>query len=96
MNQMKKIFIDMRRSKGFTDELEELSRNDADIDLKLLLTKVAEKKTRLKVLAYSKAEYWYAITNRRKMKRRARIKLYKPRKIYKHRRIRRGHGKPDT
>ena len=28
------------------------------------------------------------------MKRRTRIKLYKPRKIYKHRRIRRGRGKP--
>ena len=67
MNQMKKIFIDMRRSKGYTDKLEELSRNDADIDLKILLTKVAEKKMRLKVLAYSQAEYWYAITNRGKV-----------------------------
>ena len=28
------------------------------------------------------------------MKRRARIKLYKPRKIYKHRQIRRGRRKP--
>ena len=34
----------MRRSKGYTDELEELSRNYADIDLTILLTKVAEKK----------------------------------------------------
>ena len=34
----------MRRSKGYTDELEELSRNDADIYLKILPTKVAERK----------------------------------------------------
>ena len=39
-----KMFIDIRRSKGYTKELEELSRNDADIDLTSLLTKVAEKK----------------------------------------------------
>ena len=62
-----KIFIDMRRSKGYTDELEELSRNDADINLAILLTKTAEKKMRLNVLAYSQAEYWYAITNRGKV-----------------------------
>ena len=43
-----KLFINMRRSKGYTDELEELSRNDADIDLTILLTKAAEKKWGLK------------------------------------------------
>ena len=62
-----KIFIHMRCSKGYTDELEELSRNDADINLAILLTKTAEKKMRLNVLAYSQAEYWYAITNRGKV-----------------------------
>ena len=51
----------MRRSKGYTDELEELSRNDADMDLT-----IKKKKMRLKVLAYSQAEYWYAIRNRGK------------------------------
>ena len=53
-----KIFIYMRCSKRYTDELPELSRNDADIDLTILLTKAAEKKMRLNVLAYSQAEYW--------------------------------------
>ena len=62
-----KLFIDMRRSKGYTDELEELSRNDADTDLKILLTKAAEKNIRLKVLAFLQAEYWYVITNRGKV-----------------------------
>ena len=57
----------MRRSKGYTDELEELSINDADIYLTIFLTKVEEKKMRLKLLAYLQAEYWYAITNRGKV-----------------------------
>ena len=57
----------MRRSKEYTDELEELSRNDADADLTILLTKATEKKMRLKVLGYSQGEYWYAITNRGKV-----------------------------
>ena len=35
-----KMFIDIRRSKGYTEELEELSRNNADINLLILLTKV--------------------------------------------------------
>ena len=35
-----KMFVDIRRSKGYTEELEELSRNDADINLLILLTKV--------------------------------------------------------
>ena len=35
-----KMFIDIRRSKGYTEELEELSRDDADINLLILLTKV--------------------------------------------------------
>ena len=62
-----KMFIDMRCSKGYTDDLEELSINDADIYLTIFLPKVAEKKMRLKVLAYLQAEYWYAITNRGKV-----------------------------
>ena len=39
-----KKIIDMRRSQGYTDELEELSRNYADIDLTILLKKATEKK----------------------------------------------------
>ena len=39
-----KMFIDMRCSKGYTDDLEELSINDADIYLTIFLPKVAEKK----------------------------------------------------
>ena len=46
-----KIFIDMRRSKGYTDKSEELPRNDADIDLTILLTKAVEKKNETQSLS---------------------------------------------
>ena len=46
-----KIFIDMRRSKGYTDELEELSINDADIYLTIFLTKVEEKENEAQTLS---------------------------------------------
>ena len=32
-----KLYIDMRRSKGYTDELEKLTRNDSDISLTVKL-----------------------------------------------------------
>ena len=41
----------MRRSKGYTDELEELSINDADIYLTIFLTKVEEKKNEAQTLS---------------------------------------------
>lgn len=63
----KKVYIDMRRSKGYTDELEELSRNDSGFELTVLLKASTSKKMRLKVLAYSQAEYWYAMRNRGKV-----------------------------
>ena len=34
----------MRRSKGYTDELEKLTRDDGDVTLTIELKKVAEKK----------------------------------------------------
>ena len=39
-----RLYIDMRRSKGYTNEL--------------------EKKLRLRVIAYSQAEYWYTSANK--------------------------------
>ena len=54
----------MRRSKGYTNELERLTRNDGGATLTIKLKKAAEKKMRLRVIAYSQAEYWYASTNK--------------------------------
>ena len=57
----------MRCRKGYIDELEELSRIYANINLIILLKRQQKKKMRLKALVYSQADYWYAITNRGKV-----------------------------
>ena len=54
----------MRRSKGYTDRLEKLTRDDSDVTLTVKLKKAANKKMRLKVVIYSQAEYWYTSTNK--------------------------------
>ena len=54
----------MRRSKECTDELGKLTRNDGSATLTIKLKKAAEKKMRLRVVAYSQAEYWYTSTNK--------------------------------
>ena len=47
----------MRRSKGYTDKLEKLTRDDSDITLTVKLKAAATKKLRLRVTGYSQAEY---------------------------------------
>ena len=39
-----RLYIDMRRSKGYTNELEKLTHNDGGVMLTIKLEKVAEKK----------------------------------------------------
>ena len=58
------ICIDMRRSKGYTDELEKLTRDDSHVNVSVTLKKAAEKKMRLRVIGYSQAEYWYTLSNK--------------------------------
>ena len=40
-NTDKKLYIDIRRSKGYTDELEKLTRDDSDLNLTVKLKKTA-------------------------------------------------------
>ena len=54
----------MRRSKGYTNELERLTHDDGSATLTNKLKKAAEKKIRLRVIPYSQAEYWYTSTNK--------------------------------
>ena len=58
-----KLYIDMRRSKGYTDELEKLTRDDSDVNLTVKLKAATTKKLRLKVIAYSQAEYFYTTSS---------------------------------
>ena len=59
-----RILIDMRRSKGYTDELEKLNRDDSGLAVVITLKEVAAKKLRLRVTGFSQAEYWYLLSNK--------------------------------
>ena len=48
----------MRRSKGYTDELEKLTHNDSDISITVKLRAAATKKLRLKIVGYSRCKYF--------------------------------------
>ena len=54
----------MRRSKGYTDELEKLTRDDSDLTLTVKLKAAAIKKLRLRVTGYSQAECYCTLSNR--------------------------------
>ena len=59
-----RILIDMRRSKGYTDELEKLNRDDSGIAVTVALENRAAKKLRLRITGFSQAEYWYLLSNK--------------------------------
>ena len=58
-----RIYIDMRRSKGYTDELEKINRDDSGIALNIKLKKASTKKLRDRITAFSQSEYWYLLSN---------------------------------
>ena len=60
-----RILIDMRRSKGYTDELEKLNRDDSGLAVVINFKEAAAKKLRLRVTRFSQAEYWYLLSNNR-------------------------------
>ena len=54
-----RLYTDMRRSKGYTDELEKLNRNVSNISLTVNLRAAATKNLRLRVTGYFQSEYFY-------------------------------------
>ena len=50
------LYIDMRRSKGNTNELEKLAHSDGGVTFTIQLKQAAVKKMRLRVIAYSQTE----------------------------------------
>ena len=48
----KEIFINLRRRKGSTNEIEKLNRDDSDLTITIQLKVPAEKKVRLHVTGY--------------------------------------------
>ena len=58
-----KLYVDLRRGRGYTSELEKIVRNDSSITLTITLRNAATKKMRLRVVGYYQGEYLYSITN---------------------------------
>ena len=52
----------MRASSGYTNEAEELERNDSKINFEIVLKESAKKKLRSRVWAHSLGEYLYILS----------------------------------
>ena len=59
-----RIYIDGRRSQGYTNELEKLTSDDSSLAVVINLKEAAKKKMRLRITGFSQAEYWYALSNK--------------------------------
>ena len=59
-----RILIDLQRSKGYTDELEKITRDDSGLGVVVTLKKAAAKKMRFRIVGYSQAEYWLVFSNK--------------------------------
>ena len=58
-----RVYIDIRRSKGFTGELERVNRDDSDLTVTVGLKAAATKKMRLRITGYFQGEYNYMISS---------------------------------
>ena len=58
------IYIDMQRSKGYTDELEKINRDDSQLALTIDLKAAAKSKLRYRITGWSQGEFWYLFSNR--------------------------------
>ena len=58
-----KLYIDLRRGRGYTSELEKIVRNDSSLTMTITLKKAAVKKMRLRLVGYYQGEYLYSMTN---------------------------------
>ena len=58
-----RLYVDLRRGKGYTRELEKVVRNDSNLKLTVTLKAAATKKMRLRVVGYHQGEYMYSMTN---------------------------------
>ena len=61
--RQKTFAFTLRRSKGYTNELEKLTRDGNGLNLTVNLKKSSRKKMRLRISGYSQAEYWYTLSN---------------------------------
>ena len=57
-----KVYIDIRRSKDYTSELERVNRDDSDLSVTVDLKAAAAKKMRLYIRGYYQTEYMYMLS----------------------------------
>ena len=57
-----RVYIDIRRSQGYTGEFERVNRDDSDLIVTVDLKNAAEKKMRLHITGYYQGEYMYMLT----------------------------------
>ena len=53
----------MKRSQGYTDELEKLTRDDSGLAIVVNLKDGAQKKMRLRITGFCQSEYWHVFSN---------------------------------
>ena len=58
-----KLYVYLRRGRGYTSELEKVVRNDSPLTLTITLKKTAVRKIRLSVVGYYQGKYLYSMTN---------------------------------
>ena len=56
-----RVYIDIRRSKGYTGEFERVNRDDSDLSVTVDLKAAAAKKMRLRVTGYFQGKYMYML-----------------------------------
>ena len=57
-----RVYIDIRKSKGYTGEFERVNRDDSDLVVTVDLKAAATKKMRVYVTGYYQGEYMYMLT----------------------------------
>ena len=58
-----RLFVDLRQSRGYTDELEKPTRNDSQMTITTETKNSYAKKMRLRVWGYANGEYIYLLHN---------------------------------
>ena len=61
-NSDERVYIDLRRGKGFTGEFERINRDDSELSIVIDLKAAAADKTRIYVTGYYQAEYIYTLS----------------------------------
>ena len=61
-NTDNRVWIDMRRNKGYTEELEKINRDDSGLEVVIGFKEVTTTKLRLRIMGYSQGEYWYLLS----------------------------------